>query len=177
MVFPWSPLLGILLVTAPGAQEETRLEEYQYKAKFLAFAAYYANYPPRPATPQVWVIGIFGKSPFGRYIDEAFGPTTTIKGRRVQVVYPKNEKEAAACEVLFICRSEQGRLDEILGWVRGLPILTVGDTKGFANQGVMVNFFLEQSFVRTEVNLQAARKVGMDFNSAFLKNSRVVTAN
>lgn len=177
MTSPWFALPGILLMAHPGAQEETRLDEFQYKAKFLAFAAYYANFPPRAATPPIWVVGILGKSPFGRYIDEAFGPTTTIKGRRVQVVYPKTEKEVAACEVLFICKSEQGRLDEVLGWVKGLPVLTVGDTKGFANQGVMVNFFLEQSFVRTEVNLQAARKVGMDFHSAFLKNSRVVSAN
>ena len=177
MPFPWLALPGVLLLAGVGAQEEARLEEYQYKAKFLAFAAYYANFPPRPTTPQTWVIGILGKSPFGRYIDESFGPNTTIKGRKVQVVYPKTEKEVTACEVLFICRSEQGRLDEILGWVKGQPILTVGDSKGFANQGVMVNFFLEQSFVRTEVNLPAARKVGMDFNSAFLKNSRVVSAN
>lgn len=171
----WLVLMSIVLLAGPGTQEEVRLEEYQYKAKFLAFAAYYSIFPPKPATSHPWVIGIVGKSPFGKFLDEAFGPTTTIKGRKVQVVFPKTDKEILACEVLFICRSEQGRVEEILGSLKGLPILTVGDTKGFAQQGVMVNFFLEQSFVRTEVNLQAARKVGMDFNSAFIKNARVVT--
>lgn len=170
-------LAGILLAADLGPQEGARLDEYQYKAKFLAFAAYYTTFPPqRAATPQPWVVGILGKSPFGRYLDEAFSPETTIRGRKVQVTYPKEEKEVLGCDVLFICRSEQARIEEILGWVQGRPILTVGDTRGFANQGVMVNFFLEQSFVRTEVNLAAARKSGMDFNSSFLKNSKVITS-
>jgi hypothetical protein len=169
-----SALVAIFLTAGLGAQPGPQLREYHYKAKFLAFTTYYTSFPKTAPPAQGWVLGVIGKSPFGAYLDQVFTPRTTIKGRSVQVVYPKTPQEVASCDVLFICRSEKARLHEILSWVEGRPVLTVGDTKGYAKHGVMVNFTLERSFVRTEVNLPAARKVGLDFNSSFLKNSRSI---
>lgn len=166
--------IGILLAVSVGAQEPGRLDEYQYKAKFIGFATYYTAFPARPGPPQPWVLGVLGRSPFGKYLDESFTPETTIKARWVKVVYPRTEQDVIRCDVLFICRSEQARLDEVLGWVKGRPILTISDSRGFALQGVMVNFYIEQSYVKTEVNVAAAKKAGLEFSSSFLKNARLV---
>lgn len=167
-------LLGAVTATKPGVPQG-RLEEYQFKAKYLGFTAYYTTFPARADPSRPWVIGVLGRSPFGRHLSDAFTPETTIRGRAVVLRFPQTEVETAEVDVLFICGSEQHRVREILAWVRGRPILTVGDTPGYGQQGVMVNFFLEQSFVRMEVNLPSARQAGLDFNSSFLKHSRLIT--
>lgn len=173
---PRMVLLGLLLAFDAGAQQG-RMDEYQYKAKFLGFTAYYTTFPT-PADPsRPWVIGVLGRSPFGRTLAETFTSETTIRGRSVLLRFPQTPQEASSVDVLFICASEQDRVPEILEGLRGRPVLTVGDTPGFGQRGVMVNFFIDQSYVRMEVNLPAARRAGFEFSSAFLRNSRLITSN
>ncbi len=167
-------LLGAALAADMSVQVGAPLEEYQSKAKFLAFVTYYTVFPTKPPPDQPWSVGILGRSPFGKYLGETFNPSLTIRARPVRLSFPQTQGEAVACDVLFISKSEQGRLEDLLDWVRGRPILTIGDTRGFAQRGVMVNFVLEEGFIKTEVNLQAARKAGLDFSSAFLRTSRIV---
>jgi hypothetical protein len=53
-------------------------------------------------------------------------------------------------------------------------VLTIGDTEGYAEQGVMVNFYLEDNMVRIEINIDAARRAGLNISSQLLKLARIV---
>jgi hypothetical protein len=53
-------------------------------------------------------------------------------------------------------------------------MLTVGDTDGFARQGVMINFYLEQEKVRFEINPRAAAEVGIRPSAKLLQLGRIV---
>ena len=49
------------------------------------------------------------------------------------------------CRVLFIAASESDNLDSVLRDIKGSAILTIGDTAGYAERGVIVNFYMEQN--------------------------------
>ena len=49
------------------------------------------------------------------------------------------------------------------------PVLTVADTDGFLDDGGIINFKLEGSKVRFEINQQAAERVGIKISSKLLR--------
>jgi hypothetical protein len=82
--------------------------------------------------------------------------------------------DPGACDVLVIEASETGSLPRLLDTLVRQPVLTVGDTEGYGQRGVMVNFYLDQSRVRFEINLAAARRAGLRISSQLLKLARIV---
>ena len=172
MDLPRSLLLGLLVLVAQGgALAQGRRPEYQLKAQYLGHIANLTERRDGGAVPpegEPYRIGVVGKNPFDQYLTQTFGGATALRKAKVKVTYPRTPEEARACQMLFISRSEGDRLEEVLGWVRGRPVVTVGDTRGFGQRGVMVNFFLEQDRVAWEVNLGALRKGGMVMDPSFL---------
>ena len=51
----------------------------------------------------------------------------------------------------------------------------MGDTKGFVEQGGMINFVLENDRVRFEVNHKAAEQAGLKISSKLLNVAKSVT--
>lgn len=143
------------------------LDEYELKARLALVVRSYVNWPQGAAKPlKGRILGIVGRSPFGR----AFETLQGGGGAAAEVVYfPRfTAAEAARCDVLFICASEERDLERILSVCRGRPIFTLGDSPGFARRGVMLNLLLSGDRVRLEVNLRAARDAGLTISSAFL---------
>lgn len=81
-----------------------------------------------------------------------------------------------ACRVLFIPGSRSAELDAILGPVRRRPVLTVGDTPGFAQRGVHINLYRDGDRVGFEVNRRAVRRAGLKLDFRLLEMARLVDA-
>ena len=63
---------------------------------------------------------------------------------------------------------------KLVQMVRGLPILTVGETPGFAEHGGVIRFVLEDNRVRFEVNVEAAHQADLTISSRLLTLARIV---
>jgi hypothetical protein len=75
----------------------------------------------------------------------------------------------AACQILFIPRDatpDQQR--KLIDKATGKPILLVGETQDFANQGGNINFYLEGTRVRFEINVDTIRRDKMQINAKLL---------
>jgi hypothetical protein len=79
--------------------------------------------------------------------------------------------------VLFISGSEQDRMRQILDALRGSSILTVSEVKGFAQNGGMINFYIQQDKVRFEINPDAAERGRLNLSSQLLRLARIVRAS
>ena len=86
-------------------------------------------------------------------------------------------EDTVGCHILFIGSSEKNRLGEILLALKGQNVLTVGDTPGFAERGAMINFRIEDSKVRFEINVDAAERAGLSVSSNLLKLATIVKEN
>ena len=58
--------------------------------------------------------------------------------------------------------------------VKSLPILTIGETTGFASRGGIINLTLEGKRVRFEVNIEAAKQANLNISSRLLALARIV---
>ncbi len=181
--------LGILIIAlslslswAPGALAQDRdssdSSEYLIKAGFIFNFAKFVEWPPttfaQPDSPIV--IGILGTDPFGTIIDHIV-QDKKIGGRGFVVKRLKwgaEAKDLRECKILFVGASERAHIDELVQIVKFLPILTVGETPGFAEHGGVIRFVLEDNRVRFEVNVDAARQGGLTISSRLLTLARII---
>jgi hypothetical protein len=171
--------LSFSLSWAPGALAQDRdSSEYLIKAGFIFNFAKFVDWPPatfaQPDSPIV--IGILGTDPFGAIIDQIV-QEKKIGGRGFVVRRLKwgtDLKDLKECKILFVGASERVHIDELVQIVRGLPILTVGETPGFAEHGGVIRLVLEDNRVRFEVNVDAARQAGLTISSRLLTLARII---
>jgi hypothetical protein len=158
-----------------AAEEATSPEapsEYEVKAAFIYNFARFVDWPVRPGAPTGLALCVVGKDPFGRALDALEGKA--VGDRKLQIRRVSDPESLAGCDMVFISASEQHRLAAILRALRSSPALTIGDTRGFAEQGVMINFYLEGDRVRFEVNPDSATGAGVKISSKLLRLGRLV---
>jgi len=170
--------LTLLLAPLPAAAVMQAPSEYHVKLDLISKFSRFAEWPAQSSTRNIYrpfVLGIIGRSPFGDELDQFF-LKQPLKGKAVQIRYCRTPDDMDACDMLFICASEKDRLALILGHLRQKPILTVGDSPGFAQAGVMVNFVKDGPRLNFEVNAATAKDAGIRFASGFLQIARVVAS-
>jgi hypothetical protein len=161
-------LLLAALLLLPGAAAAQTAAEYDVKAAFLYNFTKFVDWPAT-AFPDAGSLKIcvLGDDPFGRSLQSVAGEQ--VGNRKLIVVRTDSLSKPGGCQVLFISRSERDRLPQILAMVRESPVLTVGDTHGYIDQGVIINFTLEGSKVRFEINTEAADRAGVRISSKLLQ--------
>jgi hypothetical protein len=181
--------LGILIVvlgmalnwtsTADAqAGDASDSSEYLIKAGFIYNFAKFVEWPsaafPQPDSPIM--IGVLGTDPFGSVLDrlvedKKIGPRGFVVKR---YKWGKDLKDLKECKILFVSASEKGHIDEIVQAVKGLPILTVGETPGFAERGGVIRFTLEDNRVRFEINVDAAHQADLTISSRLLTLAKII---
>jgi len=170
----FGPALALLVsavVSAPAAA----FEEYQVKAVFLYNFVQFVEWPMEAfsGADSPVVIGVLGEDPFDGDLD-ALVRDERVNERPVLVRRYRRVEEVQDCHLLFISRSESDRIEQILASLRGRPILTVNDTEGGAQRGVMIRLVLVESKVRIRINLEAARAANLTLSSKLLRPAEIV---
>ncbi len=153
--------------------QETRPDEYQVKAAFLYNFVKFIDWPDETLVNNTAItLCIIGKDSFEGSINLIEGKP--VRGKTLTVRHIKTLQDAGSCQLLFISPSEKNYIAQILQEIRDYSIITIGDYEGFAQQGVIINFYIEQESVRFEINVNAARHTGIQISSKLLKLARIV---
>jgi len=91
-----------------------------------------------------------------------------VLNRQVEIIAPPKGLLLTQCHFLYI---SQGQVDSSLA---NAPILTLSSQAGFAEQGGMIEFYLEQSKVRMKVNLRALNQSSIKLSSKLLRLLKIV---
>lgn len=150
--------------------------EYPLKALFLYNFGGYVEWPAEAFgnEQQPFVIGVLGSAPIDAMLHE-IAASKAIAGRRIEIQKYASPETIGPCHILFVARNvstQQARA--AIERLRGLPVLTVGDSPGFAKQGGCVNFYIESNKIRFEVNLEAAKQQHLRISAKLLALARIV---
>jgi hypothetical protein len=147
----------------------------EIEAVFLFNFSQFVDWPSQvfaePDSPIV--ISVLGSDPFGTTLDEVVRGEV-VKGRSLIVRRFQRVEQLTDTQILFISRSERGRLESILTTLKGRSVLTVSDIEGFANNGGIICFVLVDNKIRLRVNLQAAKAAGLTLSSKLLRPAQIV---
>jgi uncharacterized protein DUF4154 len=151
--------------------------EYELKAVFLYNFAKFVEWPTSAsAGTHDIVLGIIGTDPFGEILDQTISGKT-VNGRWLVIRRFRRAEDAKDCQIVFISSSEKKRLDSILESLQGAHVLTVGETPGFAQQGGIINFVLEDNRIHFEINVEAADRANLKISSKLLSLAKIVKTN
>ncbi len=160
----------LLLIPAllPPARAADEALEYQVKAAMIYNFAKFVRWPDGEAAGKPLVVGVLGDDPFDGSLELALAGRSVF-GSPVQVRNLDPSHGPFDCDVLFVGRSERRRIPQVLEQVRGRAVLTISDIDEFASAGGMIGFVIEDGRIRFEVNLDAARRAGLQISSKLLR--------
>ncbi len=166
-------LLSAFLLFSPAVNAsapEDAPTEYQVKAAFMYNFLKFIQWPPEYFSERdTFMICIFGRDPFGKDIE--FLREKRIYGKSISIKRVGNLKGLTGCDLLFVSRSAERMLPQILGSLKG-TVLTVSDIDGFSSSGGVIEFVIEGNKVRFIINREAAEKAGLRISSKLYWLSR-----
>jgi hypothetical protein len=148
---------------------------YQIKAAFLFNFAQFIEWPSTAFTntDSPICIGVLGENSFGTALEETV-QGGTVQSRKLMVKHSRRIEDLRDCQMIFVSKSERARIAEILSNLNSRPVVTVSETEGFARRGGIINFYLEGTKVRFEINPSVAKQEGLKFSSELLRLGKIV---
>lgn len=147
--------------------------EYRIKAALIYKIMKMVSWPNEKNNPNgAWYLCFLGEDTFGNMLDSIEHRIV----RKQKLILRRNVtlNEVEDCHLLFISRSEQNYLTQILSKIEQLPILTIGDVDKFAQQGGMINLLKKRGRIQIEINNRAAREANLRINPRFLTLASIV---
>jgi hypothetical protein len=175
---PVAAALAVLISIAGSRWISTQASassEYQVKAAFLFHFAQFVDWPPEAFKDGVSPLTYctVGEDPFHGALDASLNGKT-IGGRPVRVLHYKEAREIQGCQVLFVGMADKKFVSATVASLNGSPVLTVGESSQFAQQGGMIGFLLEDNKVRFEINLDAAERGKLKISARLLALAKTV---
>jgi hypothetical protein len=165
--------LALLLAPAASATAAPSLE-YPVKAALLLNFAKFVEWPTGSvqASSDSVELCVLGPDPFGPLLDGTV-KGRTAGGRPITVRRANRVEEMDGCHIAFVASApaERARALAALG---SQPVVTVGESARFADQGGVIALVVEENVVRFDVNLAAARRAGVQLSSKLLGLARTV---
>ena len=172
-------LLGFVLLisgVSQSARAQSTPDEYQVKAAFLFHFAQFLGWPAdalNAADPSLSLC-IFDDEPRRKELQSTI-EGKPIGARVIHVRLISQPQEIQGCNILFLSRDEARRQSPILKSLRGMPVLTVGETSNFLSDGGMIRFHTEDGKIRFDINLAAAESSHLQISSRLLLLATSVT--
>lgn len=158
---------GLLLAASAGAQSDERAVKAAFVYNFIQFT----QWPVPPEEP--FQLCVLGQTPIDAQLDRLAGKPV-LNGLRLVVQHVQPRDALAGCHVLYIDDSQRARAEELLPRLGSAPILTVTDSDGLADRGLMIEIRKRQLKLGFEVNLVAARRANIAMSSQLLKMAQYV---
>jgi hypothetical protein len=167
--------LSLPLTAAPLRAQDSVAVEYRTKAVFLSNFPSFVDWPANalPTGRASFLVCVYGSYPFGLSLAEV-ARTITAHGRQIEIRWIRKEQELHSCQILFVSQSEHKKYRRSLDAVRGLSVLTVGETHEFLGAGGVVSFSTQRGKLEFDVNLAAAQRAHLKISSRMLALARRV---
>jgi len=163
-------------VRASAQNADSESSEYLIKAGFIYNFGKLVEWPGSafPQSTAPIVIGVLGNDNFAATLEHVVDGKK-IDARQFVIKRLRWGKDfSCSCHILFIASAESVHADEAVQAVKGASVLTIAEMPGFARRGGIINFTLEDSKVRFEVNVDAAHQVGLNISSRLLSLAKIV---
>jgi len=168
----WTGFVAWFFLLAPFLANAQSVE-YFVKASLIGKIAQYTEWNSNNNFDN-FEIAILGKSPFNGEL-EKLASGTKINKKAIKINYIANYSQAEACQILFICRSERKKLNEIIDFLENKNILLVADTPEFSGTGIHFNFYTElDKTIHFEIDLNALKRSGLKPDLQLLTIGKII---
>jgi hypothetical protein len=174
-------MIAAILVSPVGisaAQADAPVAPEELKAAFLFNFAKFTEWPesthPNPDEPLV--IGIAEEPDLAETLERAVAGRRFL-GHAIEVRQIGAKDDPGKVHLLYLGASEAGDRRRILDRLRGVAVLTVGESNAFLEDGGIIRLHAEGGRLRFAVNMVNAERVGLRISSRLLALATEVERN
>lgn len=168
----WRPLLNgaaallaaALVLYAPGVRAQA--DERALKAAYLFNFIQFTQWPVPPDEP--FRLCVIGRTQMDEHLAKLEGKQV-LGGLHIAVRHLAPRESFSGCHALYLDDSQRGQVDEVLGRLAGAPVLTITDSDGLADKGMMIEIHKRDARLGFEVNLKVAKRANLVFSARMLK--------
>ena len=168
--------LNIILIIFLTNKLFGQTSEYDIKAVYFENFSRFIEWPNTSEiedTGRVFILAVIGDNPFNSKLEKIY-KNNKIRNKKVRIKYIKSVDEISACHMLFVGTSVKNQLAQIFTWAYKNNVVTIADSPGFGEKGVLINFYLENGKVLFEINYDAVRKSNIHISYLLLKLARII---
>jgi hypothetical protein len=158
----WALVLSLLSLASPAQP----LAEAELKAQILWRALQFVEWPAEVAPAQPLQLCLLAQGPLAEALRE--WAQRLLNGRRLELRRVASAGSATGCHILYV------GADGVVPAQPPRGLLWVGDDMGLTERGVMINLQPQQGRIVFDVDLQSARRAGLDINARLLRLARYV---
>ena len=165
-----------LVVSSASAQTEAGFED-DVKAAYVFNFTKFVEWPSSAFTGQTDPINVCvaGDAAVVRALERIVAGEH-VEGRPLRAIAELPD-DPAHCHVLFVGRGASERASRLMATTSKVPVLTVGDSTRFLQQGGMIAFVVENRRVRFDISVRPAERAGLKVSSKLLRVARNVREN
>lgn len=169
---PWWLAAFVLLGLAWPRPAAAQADERAVKAAFVYNFIQFTQWPTTPEEP--FTLCVLGRSPMDEALSRLEGKAV-LDGLHLKLQRLANAKAPlTGCHALYLDDSQRAAAEEMLPRLAGLPILTMSDSDGLADRGLVIEIRRRETKLGFEVNLGAARRANLQLSSRLLKMAAYV---
>ncbi len=166
--------LAALLRVVPAQAEAVHLDEQKIKAGLVYNYLKYTSWPVRGGGGEGKYLSVclYGGDAFGGALDPLDG--RTAQQYTIHITRLSSSAGIANCDLLYIDRSQESNLGDILKTAGKDNIFTMSDIANFARRGGMVGFSMQDQRIHMAINKRAAEQSGITIQPRMLRLGEVV---
>jgi hypothetical protein len=184
----FKPLLGYLalfnlliflpvdFVSSKAMAQGSATRAYVIKAGFVYNFTRFVKWPLQSSSYEEgskYNICVVGDNPFGPILHR-LEEKHRLKEHPLRITLDVSRDDFQGCDILFVGFSERFNIEKIVEQTKDSPILTVGDTEGFAERGIDINLLVVKNRVKLEINKQCLDAKGFKVSSELLDLATLV---
>lgn len=174
------PLLVLLFhpLVLNSAHAQSNPGEYQLKAAFIFHFAQLVDWPADALGLEnnPLILCTTGENTLPGVLENII-QRKQIGSHPLVVRHLQEKENPAGCHLLFIVGSDKKRVAAILASLNSAPILTVGESDDFVQQGGMIGFCLQENKIRFDINLKMAQRANLKISSRLLLLAKTVVGD
>jgi hypothetical protein len=159
--------LGLSWAQTPGSA----VRESDLKAAYLFNLCKLSDWPDSGG-PAEFVLGVWHSPPLLSSAQAFVGQK--IQGRSWRVIQVNSPEDLSQCQAVYLGGPLNSELKVWLSRAGKLPVLTVGESEGFARSNGAIEFLTQDRKLRFMVNLRATRSASIRISPAVLQLASTV---
>jgi len=116
------------------------------------------------------------RNPYGELFDEVY-KDKKIKSKPVIIKYIDDINDLGESDILYIPKVSAAELSDILQHTENQNILTVSDTRGFAQKGGIIQLYFVSQRLKLKINTHSANLQNIKIKPTLLRIAEVVKGN
>jgi hypothetical protein len=151
-----------------------QIDESLMKAAYIERMTRFIEWPVKSTLNEnSFIIGVFGDNDFYATLFTAF-KGKQIKNQDVKIIQVMTPDQLSICKICYLSNKASKNLTAFISAANSSGALLISESEDFGNEGVHINFYIEDDKLKFEINETSITSAGFKVSYLLLQNTRII---